>query len=106
MMCAVCMFDGRRQEELIDLKDGQIDQLRQERDAAYAESGRLEIELADAIQERDAALAENEELRAECKRISKEIQMCWYGADNYAEAQRGARHCKRLLEAALNREGK
>lgn len=28
MMCAVCMFDGRRQEDLIDLKDGQIDQLR------------------------------------------------------------------------------
>ena len=28
MMCAVCMFDGRRQEELIDLKDGQIDKLR------------------------------------------------------------------------------
>ena len=28
MMCAVCMFDGRRQEELIDLKDGQIDELR------------------------------------------------------------------------------
>lgn len=36
MMCAVCMFDGRRQEELIDLKDGQIDQLRAERDAARA----------------------------------------------------------------------
>lgn len=28
MMCSVCMFDGRRQEELIDLKDGQIDKLR------------------------------------------------------------------------------
>ena len=28
MMCAVCMFDGRRQEDLIDLKDGQIDELR------------------------------------------------------------------------------
>ncbi len=27
MMCDVCMFDGRRQEELIDLKDGQIDEL-------------------------------------------------------------------------------
>ena len=36
MMCAVCMFDGRRQEDLIDLKDGQIDQLRAERDALAA----------------------------------------------------------------------
>jgi hypothetical protein len=30
------MYDGRRQEYLIDLKDGQIDQLRTERDAALA----------------------------------------------------------------------
>ena len=37
MMCAVCMFDGRRQEELIDLKDGQIDQLRAERDNFYSD---------------------------------------------------------------------
>jgi len=36
MMCAVCMFDVHRQEELIDLKDGQIDQLRTERDALRA----------------------------------------------------------------------
>lgn len=34
MMCAVCMFDGHRQEHLIDLKDGQIDELRAELDAA------------------------------------------------------------------------
>lgn len=30
MLCSVCLFDGRRQEYLIDLKDGQIDDLRKD----------------------------------------------------------------------------
>ena len=33
---------------------------------------------------------------------AKEIQSSWYEADNFAEAQRGARHCKRILDAALS----
>ena len=45
MMCAVCMFDGRRQEDLIDLKDGQIDQLRQDLAAAQARVAELTDEL-------------------------------------------------------------
>jgi FtsZ-binding cell division protein ZapB len=86
--------------------DDAITALRQERDEALKANSMLLKAASDMEEQRDAAHAENEKLRAECKRISKEIQMCWYGADNYVEAQRGARHCKRLLEAALSREEK
>ena len=72
MLCVVCQFDGRRQEELIDLKDGQIDQLRADLSAAQqdrqkwyelahrwlanaeAERDQLRAELAAARTERDA----------------------------------------------------
>ena len=46
-----------RNWDVVKLSGAEYDLLIDKRDAAYAESGRLEVELADAIQERDAALA-------------------------------------------------
>ena len=67
-MCAVCMFDGLRQEELIDLKDGQIDALRAENERLRAVLLRLaselrhsDVRIAESI---DAALADETKEKA------------------------------------------
>ena len=46
-----------RLDTYASVSNTQTDEEMYGRDAAYAESGRLEVELADAIQQRDAALA-------------------------------------------------
>ena len=64
-LCVVCQFDGRRQADLIDLKDGQIDQLRADLAAARAERDALASEVERYRWERtaktDAALTEGKE---------------------------------------------
>lgn len=76
MMCAVCMFDGRRQEDLIDLKDGQIDQLRQDLASAQARVAELTDELQMECEARQRVRALLRELvalvRGECPSLLNE----------------------------------
>ena len=81
MMCAVCMFDGRRQEDLIDLKDDQIDQLRALLHEAYnamrEPTGEWhDVKCNTVLPKIRAALAKCDPTQTVCPRCNNDIHKC------------------------------